>query len=201
LTTCQEEKDRVIDLSHEDPDSIGAFVYYLYNLNYDAALFRENGDHLSLHVQMCVLGDKYDMRPLQDLAIEKFRTLTTDNPPTGNDLANAAVCAYEAVGATTEIRKVIVKLAIDNKLIPTEICAEPATDLERAIQTYPGLCLDIMKVQQSMLKPKSFRCPFGCGHVCSHPINSQVFGNSFYCTRCRRTCSGWQWWQLPVNDD
>jgi hypothetical protein len=77
---------------------------------------------------MCILGDKYDMRPLQNLATEKFRTLTTTTPPTANDLANAVVCAYDAAGATIEIRETIANLVVENKLVPTEISAKPATD-------------------------------------------------------------------------
>jgi hypothetical protein len=102
---------------------------------------------------MCVLGDKYDMRPLQDLALEKFQKQTTVSPPTGSELANVAICAYDAIGATIEIRKIIVELAINHKLIATEITAEPVDDFERAMQACPGLCLDIVKVQQGMISP------------------------------------------------
>lgn len=189
----------MIDLSHEDHDSVGAFVYYLYNLNYDAAFFREHGDHLSLHVQMCVLGDKYDMQPLQDLAVEKFKKHTANSPPTGSDLASAGVCAYDAIGATTEIRKKIVKLAIDQKLISTEISAEPANDFERAMQACPGLCLDIVKVQQSMITPtpKSYNCP-SCRVSCNFAITVPNAASLFYCTSCRGGYYGYQWAQYPV---
>lgn len=188
----------MIDLSDDEPDSIGAFVYYLYNLNYDAALFKKEGDHLSLHVQMCILGDKYDMRTLQDLAMEKIKTLTSNGSPTSSDLANAAICAYDAIGATTEIRRMIVNLAIEKGHIPTEINAEPVTDFERAMHTCVGLCLDIVKAQQGMMvkaSPKSFGCPAKCGHIQRHPITLQSFGFTYMCSKCTRTYYGWQWWQ------
>jgi hypothetical protein len=183
-----------MDLSEEDAGSIGAFVYYLYNLNYDATLFREHGDQLSLHVQMCILGDKYDIRPLQNLAVEKFRKQTLDTPPSGSVLAKAALCAYDAIGATTEIRKIIVKLTIGLKLISTEITAEPADDFERAMHACPGLCLDIVKLQQSMLAtgPKSYQCP-NCRGANSFVIAVQALSSSFVCCHCRRGYFGWQW--------
>ena len=200
MTIRQEEKDRIIDLSLEDPDSVGAFVYYLYNLNYDAALFREHGDHLSLHAHMCILGDKYEMRPLQDLATEKFKKQTTNSLPTGSDLANAALCAYDAPGATTVIRKVIVKLAIDQKQISTEISDEPANDFERAMQACPGLCLDIVKVQQSMIPPStvSYRCP-NCQAVSTQAITLRLSNQYFRCYNCSGSYLGYQWAQYPVS--
>lgn len=121
-------------------------------MNYDPTPFRGSGDHLSLHVQLYVLADKYDMAPLRKLSLGKFRRSLAETLPSTDDLANAAMCAYEAEGATTEIRKDIVGLAVKQNFISTDITSGPANGLERAMEQYPRLCVDIAKVQQSMIQ-------------------------------------------------
>lgn len=151
LTLHQEAHENKIDLSEEGPACVGAFVYYMYNLNYDAAHFADKENYLSLHVQLCIIADKYDMKLLQSLAVDKFRSQVEASAPSESDIATAASCAYDAMGPTTEIRKMIVEQALTRKLIPTEISEEPATEFEKTMHMFPGLCIDMYKSQQKVV--------------------------------------------------
>ncbi|KAH9840440.1 hypothetical protein Tdes44962_MAKER01640 [Teratosphaeria destructans] len=102
-----------VDLSdQEDPACVEGLIHYLYRLGYkDPAR-----GALRYHVQMCVLADKYDIPPLKQLAVARFREVA-EKEYAGAAFAEAAAEAFEVAGATAEICEVVAGLAVKHRLL------------------------------------------------------------------------------------
>ncbi|KAL8870252.1 MAG: hypothetical protein Q9174_003662 [Haloplaca sp. 1 TL-2023] len=75
-----EGETQSIDLKEEDPDLIEALVDYLYSFDYEdrrqaqPSLQSSASKTLSINANMYIVGDRYNLRELKDLARQKFQT-------------------------------------------------------------------------------------------------------------------------------
>jgi len=105
----REAKERVIDLSAEDPECVERFARYLYVFNYEPSEI----DSLAMQVKMAIFADKYDIRGLSDLAFIHFKRGARRSDCSTEHLASAAVLAYEVDGPTASFRPVIIQALIE----------------------------------------------------------------------------------------
>jgi hypothetical protein len=92
-------------------------IYYLYHLEYPKYPGRATGmSELSFHIQMCVMADKYDIKPLQDMAVAEFVDVASDRWNT-QEFAEAAAEAFGLSGPAKEICEEVVEVVIENRLL------------------------------------------------------------------------------------
>ena len=68
----QESEIRKIDLSEHDESHVKAMIDYIYKFDYEVKEDASHVEKLCFHVEMCTLGDKYNITELQALSVEKF---------------------------------------------------------------------------------------------------------------------------------
>lgn len=98
-SNSKESTERKITLHDDPPTAVKAMVQYFYSLDY--ALHRDELNvHVMLHVHSTIfnLADKYDIAPLKDLALEKFKAASTTD---SNLVFSAVNDATEALSAAT----------------------------------------------------------------------------------------------------
>ena len=126
------------------------------------------------------------------------------------ELAGAAALAYDAHGATKEIRKTIIDVGIDGKLLSTT-CDNA---LSRVMTQYPELAKEYAQALEAKLArlqgvqsaqanarcdSKRYQCPAGCGGTMS--VNHTASLNMYLpCSHCRTKFSTLVWRSLPVPD-
>ncbi|CAK4030348.1 Kelch repeat and BTB domain-containing [Lecanosticta acicola] len=64
----QEATSNEITLDHDEPDAVHALLEYIYSAEYGS----QGHEALSLHVEVAIIADKYNMTHLNRLATEKF---------------------------------------------------------------------------------------------------------------------------------
>lgn len=136
---AQEGNERKIDLSLDDSACVETMISYFYALNYDCRFRKDPCSELEFHVQICLIADKYLIKPLQRLATEKFMYSSRSATVVESDLAAAAMTAYEAPGPTMGICQRITQVAIEKHLFDTAKHDDVASPFEKAMQAYPRL--------------------------------------------------------------
>ena len=206
----KDANDNEIDLCDEDPDCVDALIFYLYHLNYDERAFTTPAYRLMFHVQMCVLAEKFQIEPLQTLAVEKFTKHLEEMEVSEHELTQCATIAYENYGGTVELRQQIVKAAIVRKLFMHS--TSPYSEFEQAMITHPHLAIGIVKAQQGIIEarrdpidarrgPMQFKCPDkDCGSTFIRRVFVEQESACFACPRCEKTFTGSQWLQHIVED-
>ncbi|KAK4499360.1 hypothetical protein PRZ48_009873 [Zasmidium cellare] len=166
----KEASHRTLDLSEYDHDIVDGLVEYLYHFKYDSATEKHHQHQgaLTFHVQMCILGDKYDMESLKNVAAHQFKlTLRTNCSP--EDFADAARYAYDASPVTEEIRKAIVSKATQDPKVGVD--PEGKTPFEDVMEEYPELAVAIAKAACANSEDRwSY---FECGN-CAYPGRQKV---------------------------
>ena len=188
----------MIDLSDEAPDNVDALLFYLYHLNYDERLFTTPAFRLMFHVEMCIMANKFNIRPLHDLAVDKFKTHVQCTDVSEQELAQAAMIAYEAPpDSTAEVCQQIAKTAIRQKLYVYGTTPGSVSQFETLMRTCSALAADIAIEQQAMLeamKSVQFKCP---DKRCGTTFLKRIFVDNGYglfaCPRCEQTFKGSQW--------
>ncbi|KAK6430761.1 hypothetical protein LTR95_013081 [Oleoguttula sp. CCFEE 5521] len=115
----KEAAARSIDLSVDGGTSVSALVHYMYYFDY--ATDDECHEPYTLHVNMVLLADKYDIPHLLDLANEKLVDLLGNEAiAVTPDLIQAAKLAYDAEGPTTIFREALVNATIKSSTLKPE---------------------------------------------------------------------------------
>ena len=165
-----------MDLSVDGRACVDALVKYLYTLKYTA--LPSDGppwDHAKAaeyHVQMCVMADKYDIKPLKNMAIRAFNDKIRSGPAT-IELSGAARIAWEAIPATKVIRAAIVEFGISNGLLSTR----GTDELSKTMVAYPDFAWDYTKAVERRVREyeegappqtyeKRYYCPGNSQDVC-----------------------------------
>ncbi|KAK4550260.1 hypothetical protein LTR36_003227 [Oleoguttula mirabilis] len=144
----KEATKRKVDLSDDGPLCVKALVHYFYALSYTLPDLDRHDEALILnhHVKMCIMADKYDIQPLKNLAISVFKGAAKDIAR-AQELSGAAALAYEAAGATEEIRKTIVDIGIERNLLSFK----HDTSLGRVMADFPEFARDYAQTVEGQL--------------------------------------------------
>ena len=152
---------------------------------------------------MCVLADKYDIKPLKAMAVSAFKVSVSAIPVKVSELAGAATLAYDAHGATEEIRKTIVDTGIDGKLLSTtcdnalgDVMTQYSVLAKEYAQALEGKLAKLQDLQSVQAKaqniPERYHCPTGCGGT--KVVDSTAGSNSHYqCYFCDKTYTAQVW--------
>ncbi|KAI7207905.1 hypothetical protein KC333_g9322 [Hortaea werneckii] len=147
----KEAKEKRMDLSVDGRACVDALVSYLYTLKYTTFPSDERPwDHAKVaeyHVRMCVMADKYDIKPLKNMAIQAFNDKIKSEAAI-IELSKAARTAWEATPATKEIRAAIVEYGISNGLLSTK----GTNELSKTMLAYPEFALDYTKALERRVK-------------------------------------------------
>ncbi|KAK4550261.1 hypothetical protein LTR36_003228 [Oleoguttula mirabilis] len=201
----KETAERKIDMSDDHPAAIETLVHYLYNLDYDAQLSTtcDSLSPMSLHVHVCVVADKYDIEPLKNLAINKFKLAAQAGIDT-EDFAKAALQAYGTALATRPICDSIVMLAVERNLPFSAYVAGPGRSaFTTAMRQCADLAVDFaeaqythMERQHTMVRKgeKRYKCPSGnCSHSQIMEILQVYHDEAFACYFCEGSFTADQW--------
>ena len=138
-------------------------VEYFYNLDYSEDTTADLGSPLANHVRMCVIADKYDIKPLQDLAIQKFKKRTESDKMTEGELTEAALIAYEFLEPSREICAHIVNLVVEKKVVLQDVDpVAPTATIEMLMRTCPEFATDFIKAVGSKLRAPSHVADITC---------------------------------------
>ncbi|EME43778.1 hypothetical protein DOTSEDRAFT_130545 [Dothistroma septosporum NZE10] len=189
------------DLSEHEVEHVNQLVAYLYHFQYDAFPSHDPSENACFHVNMCLIGDKYDISNLQRLASREFASCITGIPDYARGLVDAIKLAYSVDGPTAEIRKAIIKQVIDGDLVAVE--GEGKNILEDLMESYPRFAIEVVRAQNVRRQEEQekenglddFRCPC-CFHFwrAEIPDDNEEGGNDPYrCQGCgfERTCAEW----------
>lgn len=70
----QEGHEGKVELEGDEPQTVDAFIHYLYNFDYgDFGNSQGDVPALVLDVRMFIIADKYNVAPLLELAVTKFK--------------------------------------------------------------------------------------------------------------------------------
>ncbi|GIZ43644.1 hypothetical protein CKM354_000686100 [Cercospora kikuchii] len=108
----KEAHERLIDLSADhDPVVIEALVEYMYTFNYSVYSLDEL-EAIELHANLYLLGDKYNIEGLCEVATDAFISLLKGPPEV---LAKAAKVAYAYPDVTTILCEELVDAVVERK--------------------------------------------------------------------------------------
>lgn len=185
----------MIDMSEDGPACVEALIPYLYTLEYEPG-----SRPLTLHVQMAILADKYDMAHLDKLAHGKLTSILEDVEPS-DDLSDAIELAYDAYGATSPERRLLVD-AVTGPDFSTEALAG-------VIDAHPDFARDVaLALKQRALEHQDkadqaeimvsnlFNCP-GCDSVVTMGISNRKKSEG-RCPTCGKVLSGQEWHRNEV---
>lgn len=199
----QEAATGSIDLSDHHTTCVDALVHYFYHLGYRAG----GSAAVELHVQMCIIADKYDITALKDMAIHKFNVLVQDKNHNShsNDFARAAEQAYEAAGPTQAIREAIVSVFARDHILSYET-DKAETPFRNIMKESAELVTDYARELERQLRNKQIdapattddqylvRCPNnGCSALSFATIPEVMLGEDLRCKKCRSVYMGQYW--------
>ncbi|RMY13267.1 hypothetical protein D0868_02107 [Hortaea werneckii] len=202
----QEATEKRMDLSVDGRACVDALVSYLYTLTYTAyPSDARPWDHVKVaeyHVRMCVMADKYDIKPLKNMAIHAFND-KIESEAAIIELSKAARIAWEAIPATEEIRAAIVEFGITKGLLSTR----GTNELSKTMLAYPEFVLDytkaverrVKKYEEGVLPPRSYErryyCPGNSEDECEATmiLNLDRSLPRVHCAYCGQEYSVEQW--------
>nr|OQO22048.1 hypothetical protein B0A51_09710 [Rachicladosporium sp. CCFEE 5018] len=156
-----ETANRSIDLSVDGETSVAALVNYMYYFDY--ATDDECREPYTLHVNMILPADKYDMLHLLQLANDKAAVLLKDKPlDTTADLVEGARLSYEAEGPIAKFKDALVHATIKSSMKQSE-------QYSTIIRAIPALAQDVAiamptwKEHDKSIKETHTNCP-SCGY-------------------------------------
>lgn len=202
LTIQQEAAERKIDLSDDPPAAVEALIHYMYNLDYNEQLGSTHAgtSPLMLHVHTCVIADKYDVKPLKNLAVSKFNLTTIDKGSTP-EFSQAALQAYKASQATRPICDAIVAYAIKHDLLASDNGA--TSTFSRALRESAGLAADVAERLYARVGSsgahdtveegeKRYKCAGGCGQSQIMNLDDCTI-STFICYWCNESFTATCW--------
>ena len=160
---------------------------------------------------MCILADKYDIKPLKAMAVSAFKVSVSATPVKVSELTSAAALAYDTHGAIMAIRKSIVDADIRGKHLSTT----RDNALGQVMTQYPELAKEYAQALEGKLAklqgvqvnaqngPKRYRCPeIGCGNNMVMDLKAASSNKLYYrCSLCSNTYMALAWQQRPVSDN
>ncbi|CAK4033667.1 Hypothetical predicted protein [Lecanosticta acicola] len=143
---------RKIDLSDHDTAHVRALLEYIYKSDYNGAeTVKNNVNKMVFHVNMCFVGDKYDISELKNVSTRKFQSVI-GQVKQGNELAEVSRLAYSGASAVRTICDSIVDYIFEKDLVTA--CSDNK-QLEEAMEAYPRLAIDLIKIRgPKTKKPK-----------------------------------------------
>ncbi|KAI6835664.1 hypothetical protein KC332_g4608 [Hortaea werneckii] len=169
----KEAEEKRMDLSVDGRACVDALVKYLYTLKYTAfpsdAPPWDHAKTVEYHVRMCVMADKYDIKPLKNMAIHAFND-KIESEVAIIELSKAACIAWEATPATKEIRAAILEFGISNGLLSTR----GTSKLSETMFAIPEFGLDYTKaVERRVKRYEEGALPASCENRYYCPGNSR----------------------------
>lgn len=149
---------------------------------------------------MCIIADKYDITPLQTIAISLSKEAANGNIINDDKegFCKALKRAYDADEATEEIREYMVDLMINNCVMSSMTSNQPASELEILMREYGDLATDVAKA----LYPRTLEngekrvsCP-NCTHVVICALSAADQEYYRFCSNCGCGRLGSDWCQF-----
>ena len=162
-------------------------IEYFYHLDYSEETKEGLGSAPANHVKMCAIADKYNVGVLQQLAIDKFKECTTDADVTEEELAEAALIAYEFLEPTKDIRARIVELIVEKEIIFQKDTGVPAGPIERFMRTCPEFATDAVKGVMSKPMPTGLYESIDCCGI-MYTLSADQSGADINHSRQRIVC-------------
>ncbi|RMY44211.1 hypothetical protein D0865_10709 [Hortaea werneckii] len=207
----KEAMEKRMDLSVDGRACVDALVSYLYTLKYTTFPSDERPwDHAKVaeyHVRMCVMADKYDIKPLKNMANHAFND-KIESEVAIIELSKAARTAWEATPATKEIRAAIVEYGISNGLLSIK----GTNELSKTMLACPEFALDytkalerrVKKHEEGVLLPTSFEMRYYCPGNSEDECEATMILNldrslpRVHCAYCGQEYSVEQWERQAV---
>lgn len=118
------------------------------------------------HVQMYIVGDKYDIQPLKRIAQEKFDKAILVQGCSAKQFADATRYAHDASLVTKDIRAEIVRKDLEDQELGL---SQAKNEFEDVMMEYPELAVAMAKAAKASSSSQStphtapemahFRCP------------------------------------------
>ncbi|EME43757.1 hypothetical protein DOTSEDRAFT_71563 [Dothistroma septosporum NZE10] len=145
-----EGRKKKYDLSEYDVGQVEALIEYMYTLEYQISDDVSSLEELCLHINMCILADKYDIPCLKEFATTKSKSCIDDVAVI--EMAKPVTLVYEAEGATAEIRKALVQDLVHYDVFHAQKSYERRRIFETLLESYPRFAIDIIRAQSEFRK-------------------------------------------------
>lgn len=212
----QEASERKIDLSADALACIDAMITFMYTMDYVTGTI-EGLLAMTFHVKMSMLADKYDMKALESVAIEKFKKkvieeirtpaedararrrgmYSTVYPVVTKEFAAAAEAAYEAFSPGHGMRKAVAESAasyLGDKDRGPKAAFEDLMLTHSELANVVAVCLSgrLRDQLNKFADVMFFKCP-GCRKTFASDEPEKYPGGEFRCQSCDITKEGQEW--------